>query len=167
MKTVIIAAATGLVLCSTACSSSKGGTGSFNVAPPHGSVAVGGKTSTGAPATSTAPVLGGGGNSADAWCAELDKDGPAVITAGDPNSLPPDWQAKADQLAADAPDDIRPDVETVIKTDEAIINGNANADSTPAFLTAGEHLVKWLGTNCPGLLQKYNPGMPVGSSTNG
>lgn len=166
MKNVIIAAATGLVLCSAACSNSKGSTGSFNVAPRHGSVAAGGSTTSGAPVTTGNPVLGGGTN-ANAWCAELDKDGPAVISAGNPNALPPDWQAKAEALAADAPDDIRPDVQTIVKADEAIINGNPNADSTQAFLTAGAHLVHWLSTNCPGLLQKYNPGMPVGSSANG
>jgi hypothetical protein len=168
MKTVIIAATTGLMLCATACSSSKSGTSGFQAAPRHGGVAVGGKPTSGIPAGSTTRVFGGGGGSnANAWCAELDKAGPAVITAGNPNALPPDWQAKAEALAADAPDDIRPDVETIIKADEQIINGNPNADGTQAFLVAGEHLVRWLGANCPGLLQKYNPGLPVGSSTNG
>jgi hypothetical protein len=166
MKIVIIAAATGLVLCSAACSSSTGGSGTLSRPPAAGGGTTAGTSSAGAPAGST-PVVGGSGKDANAWCAELDQAGPAVIAAGDPGALPPNWQAKAEALAADAPADIRPDVVTLIKGDEKIINGDANGDTTPEFLAAGRHVVQWLGKNCPGLLQKYNPGLPGAGSATG
>lgn len=162
MKSIIIAATTGLLLCTAACSSSSHGTSK----PPAARGSGADTTSTAATRTSaettSAPAHG---VDANAWCQELDKAGPAVISAGNPSALPPHWQAKAEALAADAPADIRSDVETVIKTDEQILGGHANADSTPTFLKAGEHLVQWLTSNCPGLMQKYNPGLPTSGNS--
>lgn len=161
MKSLVIAAATGLMLCGTAaCSSSTSGSGDFNAHSPNTGPAAGHSTGT-----SSAPALGGGGKDASAWCAELDQAGPAIIGAGNPGALPDDWQTKAEALAADAPDDIRADVETLVKGDEKIINGDATGDETPEFLKAGQHVVQWLSANCPSLLQKYNPGFPAGSPT--
>jgi hypothetical protein len=157
MKSIAIAAATGLVLCAAACSSSSTGSGAAGGHPT--SPALTGPASVAASSAAASTAHGGGADS-NAWCAELDKAGPAVISAGNPSSLPPGWQQKADQLAADAPAEIRSDVQIVIKQDEKIIQGDANADQTPEFLKAGQHLVQWLGQNCPGLLQKYNPGLP-------
>jgi hypothetical protein len=166
MKTVLIATATGLVLCSAACSSSGGGSGSFANGGGGGGAPTTGVTSAGAPGSSTAQA-GGGGVDANSWCQELAAAGPAVISAGNSGALPPDWQAKADALAADAPDAIRTDVQIVIKADEKIINGDPNGDNTPQFMQAGAHLVQWLSTNCPDVMKQYNPGLPGAGTATG
>lgn len=162
MKIQIAAAATGMLLAMTACSSSTSGSGTGVTTPSSAaasSAAAGSSTVAGssAPATSAAAPTGVGGKDASAWCGEVEATGPAVISAGDPSKLPPNWQAKAEQLAADAPSEIRSDVQTLISGDEKIINGDAGADSTPDFLKAAQHVVTWLGTNCPGLMHKLNP----------
>ncbi len=160
MKIQIAATLTGVLLATTACSSSTNG--SANSITTHNSAADSSAAAgSSAPATSAAAPTGGGGKDASSWCGELEAVGPAVISAGNPSKLPPNWQAKAEQLAADAPSDIRSDVQTLITDDEKIINGNASADSTPEFLKAGQHVVTWLGTNCPGLMEKLNPGLSL------
>ena len=147
---IVVAVSTCLLLSAAACSSSGGGAGK-SVGAPAGS-----STSSPRGVTSSVSRAAAGGAGVSAWCDELAVAGPAVISAADPNSLPPDWQRKAEALAADAPSAIRPDVVALIKGDEKIINGDASGDQTPAFLQAGQHVVAWLTTNCPDVLKQLN-----------
>lgn len=133
-----------------ACSSSGGGTGKAG-----GTTAASSRSSPRSTMSSVRSA-GVGRTSVTAWCHELAAAGPAVISAADPNSLPPDWRSRAKALAAGAPSAIRPDVVTLIKGDEKIINGDATGDQTPAFLQAGQHVVAWLTTNCPEVLHQLN-----------
>ncbi len=157
----VVAAATSLMLAGTACSSSTtngagAGAGAKTTKPAAGSTAA---LTSAAPASSAAAPTGGGGTDSNSWCGEIASSGEAIISADDPSALPPNWQAKAEKLAADAPSEIRSDVETLVKGDEKIISGDATADQTPAFLQAGQHVVAWLEAHCPSVMASLNPGL--------
>ena len=171
MKKIIVTTALGVTLCCAACSSSttRGSGTAHSVKPAGGSTrAAATAAATSAPgsslaASSNAPAVTG--SDKNSWCGQVSAAGSAIIDASDPTKLPPDWQQKAEALAASAPSAIRADVVTLVKGDEKIINGDANADTTPAFLQAGERVVTWLETNCPGLMASLNPGLPTDAST--
>jgi hypothetical protein len=159
--TIAVATAAALAVLGTACSSSTAGHaagGSSSGGRPAAIPASGGsKGPTAAPPTGSIPA-GSGGLGAAAWCGELVQNSSVSLT--NPSStLPPGYAARAQKLVDDAPPEIRPDVNTITTADEQVAAGHPDADATPQFLQAGQHLVQWLQANCPDVLKKFNPGI--------
>jgi hypothetical protein len=113
------------------------------------------------PVSSAANAAGGGKN---AWCTELRDAGESVIAlGGNSTASPSEFKAKAEALAADAPDEIRDDVETIVKIDEKIVAGDAGAEdeiADPTVAAKVRHLVVWLSTNCKGVITDLPTNLP-------
>lgn len=145
----------------TACSSS-----SKSVVPPAtslpGSALIAGSTPAGsAPSESTRAA---GGASAAAWCRELKAAGEGIIAVGGTSTAAPAaYKTKLEALVADAPSDIRPDLEVLARIDEKLADGDANAEneiSNAAVAGKVQHVVVWLSTNCRGIITDLPTGMP-------
>ena len=163
MNTIAIkVGALGLLLSCVACSSLTSGSGSglSGLKPAGGSGSTGGSvnhSTTGGGGASTPTGSGGGG--ASGWCAQLQSYGSSVLGSGD-GDLTPAVLKKAEQLAATAPSEIRGDVLVIVKADEKIAKGDVSAADTPGLEKSGAHVVTWIQSHCPGVLQSLNPGLP-------
>jgi hypothetical protein len=165
MKAQFLGAATLIApaLIVAACSSS-----SKTAGQPAGSQPGTAVVTSSAPAHTTqshsTPADGGRSASAVAWCQELKAAGEGIIAVGGTSTASPDaYKAKLESLVSDAPADIRPDLQAVADIDEKLADGDANADNAianPAVAQKFQHVVRWLSTNCRGVLRDLPTTLP-------
>ena len=155
MNRTLISALACAPIALAACSSSGSGTGA---APPAGG-GVGGSHHSVTASTPVAPV---GGSSTTAWCQELKAAGDGILAVGGSSTISPsDYKTKLMSLVADAPADIRPDLEVLAAIDEKLADGDKSAESQfgdPTVAAKIRHVVNWLSTNCKGIVT----GLPTG-----
>jgi hypothetical protein len=162
--TIPLAATLAAALALGACSSSGGHQASAG-APSDSSNHATAAATKAAPASSKSH--GGGSIGGTAWCSELSHAGDAIIALGGSSTQSSRaYLAKGQQLAADAPGAIKPDVEALLAINKKILAGDSSAEdafANPATLTHIRHFAAWLKANCKGLDIQV-PGLPSASN---
>jgi len=165
MKSRLVAAAAMLApaLIVAACSSS-----SNSAAPPArslpGTSLGAGSTPAQSIAAQSTPAVAASSASAVAWCQELKAAGEGIIAVGGTSTASPGaYKTKLESLVADAPSDIRPDLQAVADIDEKLADGDASAENeigNPAVAKKFQHVVQWLSTNCRGVIPDLPTSFP-------
>ena len=188
VRGLVLAGVVATSLGTAACSSSGGGSGLGGSAvgkasgsaatAPAGGLVSGGSASSGTNAPGGSQAGGGApagaGGDAKAWCTELAKAGSASVALGGSNTGPPAViKQELEKLVADAPGEIQSDLRALAAIDERVLSGDKSAEgdlAQPQNLARVQHLVKWMQTNCQGIVTDLPSSMPsipsLPSSTN-
>jgi len=168
-RAILATASLATFLAVSACSSSDGSPGgpsARSTSGPFGGSA-GRSTASAAASSSTRgstgnkPVSGGGGTTA--WCKELASAGDAIpALGGNSTESPTAYKAKLARLVADAPAELRPDLQVLQQIDDQIADGDTKAEdqiTQPATLARVRRLARWMESNCRGVITDL-PSLP-------
>jgi hypothetical protein len=151
-------AATAFVALTTACSSGSGAGRDTNTSAAHHAGPVATSTAGASPARS-----GSGSTGEDAWCAEVEAHGDAVLK-GQQDGVAPDPQT-ARLLVGDAPGAIRDDVQTLVDYETTVAAGRTTGPGVDHFFQSSTHLATWIQAHCPTLAAQLYPVAVSASAT--